>query len=318
MKSSRGFLALVAVSCVLVFGDTGHAIDNSVTPPIITGMVVCNEDYTQCEFVWDPPNEVSEFKGNLIWNEVLELADENEPIEYLSGFQESEAPFIDPVEREIIGFQAEAVPPATGDVIDLFRVVFNCPEGCMTGEATFLDGGDGFIEGRDANDEAYLRDEFSKTLRVTKSDYNSDGMVDVRDLNELQDAIKDGMNDPKFDFNGDSVVDTIDLLAYVHDPHELNTWIGDSNLDGEFDSIDIVEVFVAGEYEDGLVMNSLWQTGDWNADREFDSSDFVLAMADGGYEVGPRPAGMVPEPSTSVLGMLALCGVFTVGRRRLS
>ena len=63
---------------------------------------------------------------------------------------------------------------------------------------------------------------------------------------------------------------------------------GDSNRDGFFDSTDLVVVFVAGEYEDGIPENSTWETGDWNGDREFDTSDLVWAFVHGDYEVGPQ------------------------------
>ena len=87
---------------------------------------------------------------------------------------------------------------------------------------------------------------------------------------------------------------------YVHDV--LGTWVGDSNLDGVFNSTDFVVVFTAGEYEDKVDANSSWVTGDWNGDREFDSSDFVVAFTDGGFEQGRRPdANLVPEPSCVTL-----------------
>jgi hypothetical protein len=50
-----------------------------------------------------------------------------------------------------------------------------------------------------------------------------------------------------------------------------------------FDSRDLVLIFQAGEYEDGVPGNSIWLTGDWNCDGEFSSSDLVLAFQSGGY-----------------------------------
>ena len=84
------------------------------------------------------------------------------------------------------------------------------------------------------------------------------------------------------------------------------TWVGDANLDGEFNSTDFVAVFSTGEYEDGEAMNSGWSDGDWNADKEFDTSDFVAAFTDGGYEKGPRGVAQVPEPNTFVVVFVAL------------
>ncbi len=60
--------------------------------------------------------------------------------------------------------------------------------------------------------------------------------------------------------------------------------VGDSNLDGLFDSSDLVTIFQAGEYEDALQDNSTWAEGDWNGDREFTSEDLVLAFQAGSYE----------------------------------
>ena len=63
---------------------------------------------------------------------------------------------------------------------------------------------------------------------------------------------------------------------------------GDSNRDGVFDSSDLVQVFAAGEYEDGVAQNSTWEEGDWTGDSEFDSSDLVLAFQAGQYQAAAR------------------------------
>ena len=60
--------------------------------------------------------------------------------------------------------------------------------------------------------------------------------------------------------------------------------VGDVNGDGIFNSSDLVAVFQAGHYEDGIHDNSSHTEGDWNRDREFDSSDLVLAFQLGLYE----------------------------------
>jgi hypothetical protein len=58
---------------------------------------------------------------------------------------------------------------------------------------------------------------------------------------------------------------------------------GDANRDGVFNSSDLVVVFKAGEYEDGIAGNSTWEEGDWSGDGEFDTADLVLAFTDGRY-----------------------------------
>jgi hypothetical protein len=53
---------------------------------------------------------------------------------------------------------------------------------------------------------------------------------------------------------------------------------GDANLDGRFDSSDLVAIFQAGEFEDGIAKNSSWNEGDWNADGDFTSADLIAAF----------------------------------------
>ena len=63
----------------------------------------------------------------------------------------------------------------------------------------------------------------------------------------------------------------------------LGTQIGDANLDGVFNSSDIVQIFQISEYDDNVPLNSTWSDGDWNADGEFDSKDLVFAFQSGKY-----------------------------------
>ena len=90
------------------------------------------------------------------------------------------------------------------------------------------------------------------------------------------------------DLDGDT---DLDLVTVFRDGDRLS-WFenlmphpGDANRDGRFDSVDFVQVFQAGEYEDGIPGNSTWEEGDWNGDGDFDSADFVLAFQTGLYEV---------------------------------
>jgi hypothetical protein len=105
-----------------------------------------------------------------------------------------------------------------------------------------------------------------------------------------------------------TISDPTERSNYVHDV--LGTWFGDSNLDGEFNSSDLVALFQVGEYEDAIEANSSWVTGDWSGDGEFDSSDLVLAFQDGGFELGPRTAvAAVPEPSSAIILAIGVIGV---------
>ena len=71
---------------------------------------------------------------------------------------------------------------------------------------------------------------------------------------------------------------------------------GDANRDGEFDSADLILVFSAGEYEDGIPRNSTFDEGDWNNDGDFDSSDMILAFQHGKY-VASTVAGATNQPA---------------------
>ena len=132
-------------------------------------------------------------------------------------------------------------------------------------------------------------------------DFNSNQDLDADDIELLSAEVRAGTNSAGFELSGDQLVDGADRSVWIKDLK--NTYFGDSNLDGEFNSTDFVVVFSAGEYEDADPGNSTWAEGDWNGDGDFNSSDFVTAFSDGGYEKGPRPAAQaVPEPSGFVLG----------------
>lgn len=141
-------------------------------------------------------------------------------------------------------------------------------------------------------------------------DFNEDGILDAVDL-DLQ-AAAFGGNNADFDLNSDNKVNFADRLVWVNDLK--NTWIGDSNLDGKFDSTDFVLVLTAGRYD--TFFPAGWTEGDWDGNRLFNSGDFVAALQAGGYDQGPRAAvAAVPEPSSLMLiafGLMAL----VLGRRR--
>ncbi|MCP4190759.1 MAG: PEP-CTERM sorting domain-containing protein [Planctomycetaceae bacterium] len=144
-------------------------------------------------------------------------------------------------------------------------------------------------------------------------DFNGDSVLDAADIDLLTAEIVAGNNSAEFDLNADNLVNVADHSVWVEDLK--NTWLGDANLDGLFDSSDFVVAFQAGQYESGNPAG--WAAGDWNADQLFDSSDFVAAFQSGAYENGPRPAAAaVPEPSTIVL--LGLAMLIGLPRRRRS
>ena len=164
-------------------------------------------------------------------------------------------------------------------------------------------------------DEVVLSD-FMLLAGLT-GDFNGDGLLDAADIDLLSAAV--GGTDLSFDLSADGVVNTADREAWVEDVS--NTYFGDSNLDGEFNSGDFVQVFQQGEYEDSIAGNSGWADGDWNGDGEFDSGDFVLAFQSGGYEKGPRTSvaanrvAAVSEPTTGIAVAFGLFGLIGFRRR---
>ncbi len=99
------------------------------------------------------------------------------------------------------------------------------------------------------------------------------------DIDVIHDAIAADATDAIFDLNRDSAVDAADgafLLDYCR------TLAGDANLDGRFDTTDLLAVFTAGRFENGETAS--WHDGDWNFDGLFDSNDLLDGLKQGGYE----------------------------------
>lgn len=92
-------------------------------------------------------------------------------------------------------------------------------------------------------------------------------------------------------------------IGYV-DPNVPPPIPGDANLDGFFNSGDLVQVFTIGEYEDDIADNSTWNDGDWNGDLDFNTTDLVTAFQAGRYEAAPA-AVSVPEPTGWLLATAA-------------
>lgn len=140
-------------------------------------------------------------------------------------------------------------------------------------------------------------------------DFDGSGALDLADIELLTVESAAGTNNSGFDLTGDGNVDSVDVNEWVIGLR--NTWIGDSNIDGEFNSGDFVKVFTAGKFEKDV--DATWGEGDWNGDGRFNSSDFVAAFTDGGFEQGTRSpaANVVPEPSSLLLIQLALIGILT-------
>ena len=131
-----------------------------------------------------------------------------------------------------------------------------------------------------------------------------DGQANDADLLAL--AIRHNSTDAAFDLDKDGNVSQTDRIHWVHEIQQ--TYFGDANLDGEFNTGDFVQVLGSGKYES--LEYAGWGQGDWNGDGVFDTGDLVKALEDGGYEMGPREPVAVPEPKTLTLLLTAACLLF--------
>ena len=164
--------------------------------------------------------------------------------------------------------------------------------------------------------------------RITspQGDFDANDKFDEIDIDWLQSKILGGsslavpyrLREDMFDLDADGDVTKRDVTVWVEGIK--HTYFGDANVDGEFNSTDLVLVFQAGRYEvptqrsrSNLIDPATWSTGDWDSDGEFTSADLIVALADGGYEAGPRPVA-VPEPSAVSL-ILSGCLACRMRRR---
>ena len=112
-------------------------------------------------------------------------------------------------------------------------------------------------------------------------DFNADDLRNEIDIDLLSTGALQG--DLRFDLNGDNQLDESDRVVWVKDWER--TFFGDSDLDGEFNSDDLITVLAAGTYATDL--NAGWASGDFDGSGRFKSDDLIFALADGGYEAGP-------------------------------
>ena len=144
-------------------------------------------------------------------------------------------------------------------------------------------------------------------------DFNGSGSLDANDIDLLNEDARLGLNSAMFDLDANGTVDENDREKWVTEI--ANTWFGDSNLDGQFNSSDFVAVFTAGKFEQDV--DASWSEGDWNGDGRFSSGDFVIAFQGRGFEAGPRNAKTVPEPA-GMVGLLTFVSLAFTRQRRLS
>jgi hypothetical protein len=167
------------------------------------------------------------------------------------------------------------------------------------------------IEGANGIAIGFLVEPPTGTIVVLPGDFNADGVLDATDINDLTAQSATVTNPLAYDLNDDNLVDAADIGVWVKDL--VNSWIGDADLNGEFNSSDLISVLASGTYENNV--DSVWTTGDFNGDGRTNSADLVAALADGGYESGPRAAvAAVPEPAS--VALLLIGGLLSWFARR--
>ena len=149
---------------------------------------------------------------------------------------------------------------------------------------------------------------------VMPGDLDNDKQLMLTDLECPRFEIGRGSSARRFDINSDGIGRwTLTRTHWIKDLK--HTWFGDADLDLEFNSSDMVQVFRAGKYETGEKAG--WEEGDWNGDLVFDSSDMVTAFFDGGYEKGQRTdAVAVPEPTACAMLTIILVSLAAARRSR--
>ena len=204
--------------------------------------------------------------------------------------------------------------------------------------------GDGFIRANDLTGVGSFQQVLlsQNTEFNAAADSNGDGLVDDRDLFDLEGAILANTTDPRVynayedllaargDFDGNNMANQDDL-AMLYANLGGSDWLFDLNVDGTVDLAD-AELFVTkllrtspGDYNlDGVVDAADytdWRDGvgtayaaDGDFDGDVDEDDFAVWKSNFGYQRQPfspsSPAAVtVPEPGTlwPAIGAVAAC-----------
>ncbi|MHC5112596.1 MAG: lamin tail domain-containing protein, partial [Planctomycetota bacterium] len=101
-------------------------------------------------------------------------------------------------------------------------------------------------------------------------DFNDDGSVDADDINILFGAISEGNMASQYDLNNSGTVDQADVEFLVE--NIIGTFMGDANLDGKVDAMDLNQVGINWQRMDGAG----WSNGDFTGDGAVSAQDLNL------------------------------------------
>ena len=145
---------------------------------------------------------------------------------------------------------------------------------------------------------------------IAACDFDQDGACAVGDVDALVGEIITGTNAADFDLSADGVVNNVDLNLWLADASDHNGFaapyiIGDANLDGTVDALDLNALG-----QNWLLSPNTWTSGDFNADGVANAID-LNELGQNWLATTSTAATMhnVPEPqSTGILlfGFLAI------------
>ncbi|MCA9212924.1 MAG: hypothetical protein KDB27_07665 [Planctomycetales bacterium] len=144
--------------------------------------------------------------------------------------------------------------------------------------------------------------------RILTGDANGDNQVDAADVDVVMRAARGEGNafiytnsdrDTSFfdvhtddvhivgDVNSDGSLDQDDVQFFLN--NILQTTPGDVDLNGRFDSGDLVKMFTTARYENNIPGSATFADGDMDGNGLFDSSDLVKMFSEGRYDSGASP-----------------------------
>ncbi len=165
-------------------------------------------------------------------------------------------------------------------------------------------------------DGSLVYDSSSVQFQITEvslfGDFSGNLVLDCADIDSLVAEIANGGAGLEFDLNGDGIVSQFDLDMWLEGAGTFNVGgpylPGDANLDGFVDVPDF-DVWNADSFTNGAG----WCGGDFNADGATDLTDLHIWLGNNSLSSVPSLA-QVPEPTTHVMGLVALLWLLYVSR----
>jgi hypothetical protein len=116
---------------------------------------------------------------------------------------------------------------------------------------------------------------------VSRGDLDNSGGLNDVDIDLLCAALLSLDPDPRYDMNRDGQNDRLDYETMIQSV--VGVPYGDANLDGVFNSKDLIQILATGKHENPSAGLAGWAEGDWNCDGEFTTADLVTALQQGTY-----------------------------------